>query len=95
LKNIQPGTPPDQADQVAPVSDANENVGAIHSDGERTQASDNIVHFGTKVSQSGRPWFRFSMPTPSPSSMVSNPVPSRACSTSTTHVAVRPPPSLP
>ncbi|RXW15752.1 hypothetical protein EST38_g10102 [Candolleomyces aberdarensis] len=58
LKSIQPGTPPAQAEQVAPVSDANETVGAIHPDGERTQASDNIVHFETKVSQSGRPWFR-------------------------------------
>ena len=49
LKSIQPGTPPTQAEQAAPVPDANETVGAIHPDGERTQASDNIVHFETKV----------------------------------------------
>ena len=58
LKSIQPGTPPSQAEQATPVPDANETVGAIHPDGERTQASDNIVHFETKIFQSGRPWFR-------------------------------------
>lgn len=57
-KSVQPNTPPPQADQVAPVPEANEAVGSIHADGERTQVADNIVHFQTKVAEGGRPWFR-------------------------------------
>ncbi|RXW14275.1 hypothetical protein EST38_g11582 [Candolleomyces aberdarensis] len=53
--NIQSGALPAQVEQAAPIPDANETVGAIHPDGGRTQASEDIVHFDTKVTQSGRP----------------------------------------
>ncbi|EAU82052.2 ATP citrate lyase isoform 2 [Coprinopsis cinerea okayama7 len=55
LKSVQPGTPPAQ---VAPVPESGEAVGSIRPDGGRTQIADHIVHFETKPTESGRPWFR-------------------------------------
>ncbi|TEB31032.1 ATP citrate lyase [Coprinellus micaceus] len=58
LKSVQPSTPPPIAEQVSPVPGAQDAVGAIHPDGERTQPGDQIVHFDTKASEGARPWFR-------------------------------------
>jgi len=55
LKSVQPDTPPAQ---VAATVDPSEAVGSIHADGERTQPSDNLVHFDTKGSSTSRPSYR-------------------------------------
>ncbi|KAL0058396.1 ATP citrate lyase subunit 1 [Marasmius tenuissimus] len=58
-KSVQPsvpGTPREPKEPIATSSDA--PVGAIQSDGSRTQPGDQIVHFDTTKSQgSKRPWY--------------------------------------
>jgi len=55
LHSVQVDTPPAQ---VTVTSDPSDAVGAIHADGERTQPSDNLVHFDTKSSSAARPSYR-------------------------------------
>ncbi|KAF8994033.1 ATP citrate lyase isoform 2 [Cyathus striatus] len=54
LRSVQINTPPET---VAAISEPLDSVGAIHPDGERTQATDQIVHFEAKGA-SQRPWYR-------------------------------------
>jgi ATP citrate (pro-S)-lyase len=55
LKSVQVNTPPAQVTAASEPVDA---IGSIHPDGERTQPSDHIVHFGTKCSSTSRPAYR-------------------------------------
>ncbi|KAF9071851.1 citrate synthase-like protein [Rhodocollybia butyracea] len=48
-------TPPAQAHEI---TTENPPVGSIGPDGERTQVNDQIIHFDSSSSSSGRPWFR-------------------------------------
>ena len=59
-KSISASTPPSPPAIDVDMNSAENSasVGEVKSSGERTQAGDNIVHFETKVPQSGRPWFR-------------------------------------
>ncbi|KZT20946.1 ATP-citrate synthase [Neolentinus lepideus HHB14362 ss-1] len=50
-----PATPPAARGEVV---EGAEGVGAIHADGERTQAEDQIVRFDAVVERGARPWFR-------------------------------------
>ncbi|KAF8327082.1 ATP citrate lyase isoform 2 [Amanita rubescens] len=56
IKSVQVETPPTRVTRVEEPPE-NANVGAIHPGGERTQASDQIVHFQTSAGTS-RPSYR-------------------------------------
>ena len=56
LTSVQADTPPTRVTAVEEPPE-NSSIGAIHADGERTQPSDQIVHFHTSV-VTARPAFR-------------------------------------
>jgi ATP citrate (pro-S)-lyase len=56
LKSVQVDTPPHRVTTVEEPP-KNANIGAIHADGERTQADDQIIHFHTSAG-TARPSYR-------------------------------------